>query len=88
MQLSLTQDELNQIVEKAIERNHGAEHDTMRDTLVECLISLFPDKAFTLEEAATIEKIVDLLIQFSVTSATRASVEVLDILSQKALAAQ
>ena len=52
------------------------------------MISLFPDKAFTLEEAATIEKIVDLLIQFSVTSATRASVEVLDVLSQKALAAQ
>ncbi|EHB5081921.1 TPA: hypothetical protein ACX4DQ_002276 [Enterococcus faecalis] len=88
MQLSLTQDELNHIVRKAIERNNGAEHDVMRDTLVEYLISLFPDKDFTLDEAATVEKIIDLLIQFSVTSAARASVEVLDVLSQKALAAQ
>lgn len=88
MQISLTQDELNQIVKKVIERNNGAEHDAMRDTLVECLISLFPDKEFTLDEAATVEKIVDLLIQFSVTSAARASVELLDVLGQKALAAQ
>ncbi|MGM0231421.1 hypothetical protein IGJ28_003514 [Enterococcus sp. AZ091] len=88
MQLSLTVQELNHIVEKAIERNHGAEHDAMRDTLVEYLISLFPDKEFTLDEAATVEKIVDLLIQFSVTSDARASVEVLDVLSQKALATQ
>ncbi len=60
----------------------------MRDTLVEYLISLFPDKEFTLDEAATIEKIVDLLTQFSVTSAAKTSVEILDVLSQKALAAQ
>lgn len=57
MQLSLTQDELNHIVRKAIERNNGAEHDVMRDTLVEYLISLFPDKDFTLDEAATVEKL-------------------------------
>lgn len=44
MQLSLTQDELNHIVRKAIEWNNGAEHDVMRDTLVGYLISLFPTK--------------------------------------------
>lgn len=83
MNILLTQEEIEKLVKQAISRNNGVEYDIMRDTLVELLVLVFPDYEFTLNEAAAVEKIIDLLINFSVTTSVNVTVQFLNLLSEK-----